>query len=370
MVDSEKQDRFEEAFKRGQEGEVSSFDAWLQDQDFKPERVDIDRLSEYYKKHPDDVPNHQDELEDIAEYIGFFSRRKGTYHVPVTGTHGIGKTQLLHTVAHMLNRVAEEIPQRFYTAGKFDDEGEELDQYFDEVVDDLRQLDQAVILVDDCSEYNRIKHALSRINKLVEDSFILTAWTPERWGIIQDQINESLSLTQEIRLTPFDERNTIQALETATDVMSGGEQSLPESIFKRIHEKSYGIPRLFNTILIKTLRETFHKELQLGDVEAVDIAVEKLNLRDAKERIYDISEKKLTILKHILLAYDPRGRRPTELVELLDRDKSTISYHLQELRSDKIVESEKSGRQVFYRVHDCLKPLLQIRISQEGKFHA
>ena len=95
--------------------------------------------------------------------------------------------------------------------------------------------------------------------------------------------------------------------------------------------------------------------------------MEKLDLDNVRERVYDISDKKMLILKHILLARHPKGRRPSELVERLDRDKSTISYHLQNLVEDRILQKEKQGRSAFYQVNDSVKPVLQRRIEKEGE---
>jgi predicted transcriptional regulator len=151
---------------------------------------------------------------------------------------------------------------------------------------------------------------------------------------------------------------------------SQNQVELTGQLYTRIHNASMGIPRLFHKMLLETLRQTFLLDVEMGDLEAVDVAVEKMNLQNAKERVYDISDKKLTILKHILLSRHSKGRRPSELVERLDRDKSTISYHLQNLVEDRILQKEKQGRSAFYRVNDSVKPVLQRRIEKEGEFYA
>jgi DNA-binding transcriptional ArsR family regulator len=85
-----------------------------------------------------------------------------------------------------------------------------------------------------------------------------------------------------------------------------------------------------------------------------------------RERVYGLSDMKTTILRHILLSYDRRGTRPSKLVDLLDRDKSTISYHLRMLSEQEIIKSDKQGRQVFYKLRDAAKPFVQIRIDEES----
>lgn len=368
MDEFEKRSRFEQAFQRGQEGDVSSFDAWLQDRGFDSEKLTHQYLTQYFQQHPEEAPNHDDQLEEIAEYIGFFSRRDGDYHIPVIGVSEIGKTQFLHTVAHLLDELDSGVPHPYYSAGNFVEQGEE-EQYFYEVIDELSELEKAVVCIDDCGEDKRIVHSLRKINDSIDDVVIITAWTPERWRWHQEQINESVRVSKEIELNPLSEKSSIAALEKAVEIYSSAGTNVPESIYKRIHEVSYGIPGILHQVLRETLEETFHRKLELGDRAAVDAAVKKLNLENVQERIYDISDKKLSILKFILLARHPKGRRPTELVDRLDKDKSTISYHLQSLVSDKILQKERSGRSAFYRVRDPIKPVLQLRLAKEGEFH-
>lgn len=362
----EKQNRFEEAFERGQRGEVNSYDIWLQEQGFDPQQTSLDRLTDYFREHPQEAPNHQEQMEEIAEYLGFFSRREGDYHIPVVGVTGIGKTQFLFTARFLLNQMGSDISNYYFSAGDFAEEGEE-EQVFFEVLDKLAGVDKAVIFVDDCEADKRAAHSLEKISARVEDSFIISSWTPERWNRDHDRVQEAVSSSKEVYLRPFAETDTIEALSTAVEVVSNDGISLPEEFYQRIHEVSLGIPGLFNQMLLEALKETFLKELELADMGAIGAAVEKLNLGSAQDRVWEISKKRLLILKHILLSYDPRGMRPTELVEELDRDKATISYHLQELSSARIVESEKVGRSVFYRVKDSLKPIIQLRIMKEGE---
>lgn len=368
MDEFEKRSRFEQAFQRGQEGDVSSFEAWLQDRGFDPNRLNHQYLTQYFQQRPEEAPNHDNQLEEIAEFIGFFSRRDGIYHTPVIGVSDIGKSQFLHTVSYLLDRLDAGVPHRYYSAADFVEQGEE-EQYFYEVIDELVQLEKAVICIDDSGEDKRIEHSLQKIGDSIEDVFIITAWTPERWRWHQEQVNESIRVSKEIELDPLSEKSSIAALRKAVEVYSSDGTDVPNSIYKRVHEVSYGVPGILHRILRETLEETFHRKLKLGNTAAVDAAVEKLNLENAQDRIYNISDKKLTILKFILLARHPKGRRPTELVDRLDKDKSTISYHLQTLVSDKILQKERNGRSTFYRVRDPIKPLVQLRLTKEGEFY-
>jgi len=367
---NEKRNRFKEAFERGQKGEISNYGAWLKERRIDPDRATNEYVTRYFQKNPEEAPNHDEQLEDIAEFIGFFSERDDTYHIPVVGVNGIGKTQLLHTIQHMLESLGANLLSKLYEAGRFKEDNHDGEPYWEDVLHELSGLDRAVILVDNCCEDKRIKHSLEKISEKVENSFIITTWTPEQWRMHQEEINDAVQVSKEAELTPLNEKNTVKALRKTVQIISEKSVEIKDQFYRRIYKKSLGIPGLFHTLLIESLKETFLKELNLGDTSAVDSAVEKLDLDNAEERVYDLSEKKMRILKHILLSRHPQGRRPSKLVELMDKDKSTISYHLQNLISDRVLSKEKSGRSTFYSIHEPLKPILQLRINGEGEIHA
>lgn len=367
---NEKRNRFQEAFERGQKGDISNYEAWLKERGIHPDRVSGDYVTRYFQENPEEAPNHDAQLEEIAEFIGFFSEREGTYHIPVVGVDGIGKTQLLHTVQYLLKSLGAGVPSKLYEAGRFKEENHEGEPYWEDVLYELSELDQAVILIDNCYEDKRIKHSLAKISEDVDNVFLITTWTPEQWRLQQEDINDVVQVSREAELTPLNERNTVKALHKAVEIICDDGVEFKDGFYRQIYKKSLGIPRVFHTLLRESFKETFLKELELGDIQAVDSAVEKLDLDNAENRIYDLSQKKTTILKHILLSRHPQGRRPSELVELMDKDKSTISYHLQNLISDRILQKEKAGRSTFYRIHEPLKPILQLRINGEGEIHA
>jgi len=366
----EKRNRFREAFERGQKGEISDYESWLKEKGIDPDRTTQEYTTRYFQENPAEAPNHDDQLEDIAEFIGFFSEREGTYHIPIVGVNGIGKTQLLHTVQHMLESLGADLPSKFYEAGRFKEDNHNGEPYWEDVLYELSELQRAVVLIDNCYEDKRIKHSLEEISNKVDHPFIITTWTPEQWRMHQEEINHAVQVSKEAELTPLNEKSTVKALRKTVEIISEKSVEIRDQFYRRIFKKSLGIPGLFHKLLREALKETFLKELELGDTQAVDSAVEKLDLDNAEERVYDLSEKKITILKHILLSRHPQGRRPSELVELMDKDKSTISYHLQNLISDRVLSKEKAGRSTFYSIHEPLKPILQLRINGEGEIHA
>lgn len=366
----DKLNRFQEAFERGQEGKISNYDAWLQEQGIESERAKKEHLEEFFRENPEKAVNHEEQLEDVAEYIGFFSQRSNVYHLPVIGVSGIGKTQFLQTVSNLLGQVEPGIEQRSYDADSFSELGEDEERIF-EIRDELRGLDKVVIYIDDCQweEAESLVKSFEVIESVVADALLVTSWTPEYWKHYSQDVENVLPASTEVHLSPFSETDAVEALKQVFDVVSDDGLDLPEAFLNRIYEYSNGIPGVFTVLALESLREAFVKELELGSVDSVEAAAEKLDLVGLEESVYELSDTKLTMLTHMLLWNHRRGVRPSQLVDLIDRDKSTVSYHLKDLKSEGLVESEKQGRSAYYRVKNQVRPFVQFRIDQNGEYN-
>lgn len=368
--EQDKLNRFQEAFERGQEGQISNYEAWLQDQGIDSEKVNREYLEQYFRENPEKAVNHEEELEEVAEYIGFFSQRSNVYHLPVVGISGVGKTQFIQTVTNLLSQIEPEIEQRSYIADDFTELGEEEERIF-EVIDELRGLDKVVVYVDDCewAEAESLIKSFRIIESVVNDAFLVTSWTPEYWMHHREDVETVLPSSTEIHLSPFTEKDSLEALNQIIKVLSDDGLDLPEVFLEETHRYSTGIPSVFTDLLLTSLREAFVKELELGSTESVEAAAGKLNLDEVEETVYELSDTKVTILTHMLLWNHRDGIRPSQLVDLLNRDKSTVSYHLKDLQTDGLVESEKQGRSAYYRVKNLVKPFIQTRIAQNGEYN-
>ena len=365
--DEDKKNRFREAFERGQQGRVGSYEVWLSDHEFQPELASRDQLTAFFRDHPEKAVNHEDALDEIGEYAGFVTRQQDIYHTPVIGPSGIGKTQLLHTVISFLTELSEDIDTKLIDAkdlGKKADEGFLLDEFAHELTD----LETPVVCIDDCGLDKRIETSLSELRQAVDSGLFVTTWTPERWSVNRGRAQDTLPPSTEIHLDAFPRKDTEETLRIIFEMLSENEFTLPSETVDRIYELSEGIPRLIHILALESLQEAFRKELEPGDVAATDSAADRLHLADASARVQDLSESKLTVLKQILQLPNDRGVQPGTLVEELHRDKSTISYHLRELSDGGFVERDREGRRAFYRVTETLEPFIQRRISQEAEF--
>lgn len=366
--DENKKNRFREAFERGRQGHVGSYEVWLSDHEFQPEQASRERLTAYFRDNPEKAVNQEDALDEIAEYAGFVTRQQDIYHTPVIGPSGIGKTQLLHTVVSFLTELSEGMDTKLIDAKVL---GKKADQGFllNEFTHKLTEIETPVVCIDDCGLDKRIQTSLSELRQAVDSGLFVTTWTPERWGVNRGRIQDAIPPSKEIHLDAFPRKDTDETLRIIFEVLSENEFTLPSETVGRIHELSEGIPRLIHILALESLQEAFRKELEPGDVAATNSASDRLNLADASARVQDLSESKLTVLKQILQLPNDRGVQPGTLVEELHRDKSTISYHLRELSDGGFVERDREGRRAFYRVTETLEPFIQRRINQEAEFN-
>jgi len=363
----DKLDRFKEAFERGEQGQVSDYRAWLENQGFQPERVNEDWLPNYFREHPEHAANHDEQLETVAEYLGFFSTKGGQRHLPIIGVSGIGKTVFLHTIHHAVDQLGLDIPVRFLDASTFDDVEDERFR-LRIVQEELEEAGQIVILVDNCAQDRDIVESLSSIGEAAEEAVILSVWTPEWWRYHCEKVETRLPVTDEIHLEAFSESETRRAVDTMFELLSSGGTKPSSDFVSTVWENCFGNPNVMLKLVLRSLKEAFHAGTEVG-TECVERAADTLGLVGAKEAVYDLPDSRLNMLAHMLRDTDERGTRPSDLVEDMGLDKSTVSYHLRELRQADIVESTKSGRRAYYQIREVAKPLAQMRITQQGEIH-
>jgi len=367
--DSDKLNRFQAAFERGQSGDVDSFDIWLDEHGYHADRVDAETVVDFFQHHPDEAANHQAVLDTIGEYIGFATLRSEVHHLAVTGPTGIGKTQLLATILHLLPAINSEIDSRSLDASTFSERVD--DQFtFSDCLSEVQNLHQPVLCIDDCHLDKRIEVSLTDLHDVIETGIIITTWTPEGYIFNRERVTDAISPSKELQLEPFSKAETMATIDTTHDVIADDAATFDDEAQERIYDLSHGIPGIVATLMLYALRVAFMNDLAPGSQTSVETAGERLYLADAMDRIYDLSEQKMKILRWILLSRDERGRSPSELVDKLDRDKSTISYHLRTLSDDGFVTSQSEGRRSYYQVWDQLAPFIQLRLAQDSQFHA
>jgi len=237
-------------------------------------------------------------------------------------------------------------------------------------LDEIKREKYDVLFIDSCEGDRNIDYSLKEMVKAIKDGVVVTSWEPLFWSLNRERISEFLPISKEIFLKPLDKEETRLLLNEVANFLSASKLKLPVEVAETICEFSQGIPGLAIKLFLKSFNEAFLQRKEGVDVEAVNKAAKAMSLHGLAEKLASLSEHQIVVLKHILLSNDPRGISPTELVEILHKDKATISYHLNLLMSENLVFKQRIGRYSFYQVEEELKPIIQLKISTEGDFLA
>lgn len=290
------------------------------------------------------------------------------------GILGSGRTHLLHLVAKLLEKLKTELTWEIVDASNFskvDEESEDEEkQTFYQFLDELRKKGTQILLVDSCDEDRNIVESLRQVVKTLKKGLLITSWTSHYWNLLKDSIEETLPVSKEIFVGPLSSEDTTGLIDAVLQKASKGKFRLAPEIPKKIHGYSKGIPGVSVNILRASLGQAFVEGSAKVTGGTVDSAAETLGLKGLDDRVAKLADHQLVIIRHILLESDKRGMRPSRLVELLGKDKATVSYHLTSLTSERFLTLAKMGRYSFYRIRAGIEPFIQLRIAQESEFLA
>ncbi len=206
--------------------------------------------------------------------------------------------------------------------------------------------------------------------KVFSNGILITAWEPLHWNFFKGKIETIIATSRENYLKPLSKDDTELFLSRITDYASGGKVKLDVKLAEKIYEFTLGIPGSIISLFLRTLHEAFLKQKTSLDIESVEMAAQTMSLHNMFEKLKSLDELQLMILRNIILNPDPRGIRPSQLVEVLNRDKATVSYHLNKFVSERILHNERFGKFSFYRIKEELLPFVELRISQESEYLA
>jgi len=224
------------------------------------------------------------------------------------------------------------------------------------------------VLIDSCERDKNIVESLKGILRHFSQGVIVSAWTPYHWNYNREAVEELTNVSKEIRLQPLDRESTSLLVSRVTDFVAVGNMKWQQNLSNRIYDFSLGIPDVTIALLIRSFIEAFQSRKSSIVEESVGVAARYLGLQGLNEKLGKLAGHQVLILKHILLEPDGRGIRPSTLVELLGKDKATISYHLNGLTTEQILTNERIGRWVFYRIREEIEPLVALRVAQEGEY--
>ncbi len=226
--------------------------------------------------------------------------------------------------------------------------------------------------MDSCEKGKAIEQTLKDIVARLTNCIVITSWTPYHWDYFKDSIEEFLPTTREVHLEPLGKEDSLKILAVIFSIVSISDQKylLKNDVAESVCELSGGVPANIVNVAIRSFQEAFRDAKTDVDKESTIFAAKSLGIYEIQSTIAKLNDYHLQILRLILLSRDERGTRPSALVDLLGKDKGTISYHLSELSRLHLLIKQEIGRWVFYRVPQTVEPYLGQRLVQESDFLA
>lgn len=356
---------FAEAFSRGKEGELSNYKAWLEKESINNENLSRETMLNYYGEHPEKITDRKEALNKIGEYSGYLEEKGDKHHISIHGVSGSGKTQLLKVASSLINGMSKGLEVEYIDAENFQNQHEESTE-FERQLSNLSQKDKAIVMIDNIDNDKRSVFSVSEIKSALENCLILTTWSPQTWSVKREEVENEIGVSDEVYLETFSKSQTEQVISSIIDEIMGRDIEISSESEELLTKYSRGIPEVVRKILLKSLKESFLNGYEVFSEDSIESAASEMNLVSAPEVVRDLTDAQKVILKNILLSVDKRGVQPKELKKRIERDKSTISYHLTQLKSEKILDSQKKGRSVFYTINEDIKPILQLQMKEEG----
>ena len=385
MKESEKLLKFKQALKKGKEGIPDNFEAWLELHGIDFKNLSFNFVQKHFLENPRYMIGNEGNIEIIGEYIGLFLRnRRAFYHVPIVGITGSGKSLLISSLQNIIFKSGEDVTFRMYDASKFQIDDNEILLYDKQEVTKEKQ---DVIFIDSCERDNFIFDSLTLLFGKMGNAVYITAWTPEKFNYWSHDIIYSFPFSKKIVLAPMDNNNfqlefqyrpgileDISRLVWNISEVISLENTKDEDSFRDIFEDkryhtnndlfkfSLGIPSILIKLLIASIRETFLKRREKLESKTIEDAARKMGIILINKKLKKLSPPHLRLIEAIILFSSEEGINPTKLAKILRLDISTVSYYLNLLKSEQILESTQTGRKISYKIKENLTPYIQMKL--------
>jgi DNA-binding transcriptional ArsR family regulator len=357
---------FRNAVSRGQKGEISNFKGWLKKNNISHQR--FDSLSEGLKQGFEVTVNRDREIEVLGEYVGYLQQQKGQKHVAIEGVSGVGKTHLVSTVKDLIEDIEGQFRFEYLKAEEMKDEAQ-----FSSKLSRLKEDSEnsSIVVYDNLDKEKRISFLLEKF-KDIENILLITLWNPENLRMKEEEIDEEFPVSDIISVDPLTRDETQKLVEVVAEEISevNTKKSDISSFSSSIYRYSKGVPGVAIEIFQDSIRRSFHvDDRNIYNKKSVVEVAKRKNIEDLEEKLRNLSDVKNHIIEKVLVSQDQRGISPSKLSKDLKKDKSTISYHLKDLKREGIIQKDSYGRQTYYAPASAVKPFLQIHIQEESQFY-
>jgi len=312
--------------------------------------------------------DREDIVDDIIFDIGVAS--KGVPIVMlIVGATGSGKTAIFQYVANVMEKLASEKPEDYSfkglmesTASLFEseDEGEEIEVHR-WVKISKQKLDY--LLVDDAKP----EHIKTLMREFTRTKLKVFAISPFHL----DQIYAELPVSPKIKfLQPLSYPDNLAMLNKRMKKALADENNnisldsiFDEDALQLIHKFSMGIPHLSLKCASRSLRLAMDFKKSKVTSKLAEQACKVTKCYQAYHEFEKVGRMKMEVIQKIL----GTGHTPTEISSLLQKDRTTISRHLNELKELGLVELTPRGRESVFRVTEPIYIKMELMKYPSGE---
>jgi len=337
-------------------------------------------LSQIPEEEIDYFVDREDIVNAIIYDLGVASRG-----IPVTvlivGPNGFGKTATLQYIVNILKRLKQEYPKEY----AFNGELLSTDYLFQEPAsEDEKAVEEVQLCVKKCKEKKdflfvddvRVEHAKTIMREFVNTElkvFAISAFDYE-------EVYSTIPIAPKSHfLQPLDFENVMQMLDKRVKCGIADKSHkvsildlFEEKALKTIHQYSFGVPSLILKCASKSLNillNLYHRNITSATASkqkvTQDIAIKACKITkclQAYTEFENLSRIKREVLQQVLK--DPKS--PTEVSSILQKDRTTISRHLSDLRELGLVDFEPRGRESMYVATEAVKIKFEMELIPKG----
>jgi DNA-binding transcriptional ArsR family regulator/guanylate kinase len=303
-------------------------------------------------------------IENVIFQVGVAERG-----IPMTillvGPTGSGKSALINQVHNILKKIKAESPDDFKLKGELLSANylfstpEENDEEKIETQPWLRYVNEKwnYLFIDDAS-VNHIKTISREFKKADLIIYVISPILyPEILGAVPFKSKTIFmsGISMEDSKKMLDKRLEIASISKNVSVT----KLFDDDALRLIWQYSMGIPSLILKNASKSLEMLMDFKNDKVTENIATMACKATKSNQAKQGL-NLPKAKLEVLENVLV-----GRTPTELSSKLQKDRTTVSRQLNDLKKDDLVEANPRGRETVYKATEPVRIALELRAMPE-----
>lgn len=332
--------------------------------------------AEFQRNEPEYFVDQEQTVKAITFDIGVSKRGIPIIELLV-GPSGSGKSSILYYLHSSLKQLSQEEPNYVFK-GEFMSMDDLLDDESDE--ENLGDADQRWIKISprkhdyfffDDADSSQIT---SMMERFVNTNLKLFAINPKQLEEIQSKLSREPNILyiKPLQLHHVKNMLDIRIRKALVDINSKlhVEDIFDEEALKLMVKFCFGVPKLIlrcASTSLESLRQNHIKDsTEIGKKkitkEIMELSCKKIKCYHAYKYYHELREHKYEILIRVI----EKEKTPTEVSSEIQKDRTTVSRHLSEMKELGLVDQWQRGRESYYKATESVKILMEIDSLPKG----